>query len=142
MPVLKRLLSVFFILFLVFSINLNGQGHRIEVTLEGLFPDTLILGEYFTSRMITKDTIVLDGNGYGVFEGAEPYQGGLYLVYLSPGKHFDFLLGDDQVFSIKADTSELAGGVIFEGSEDNSVFQEYRSMQLRSPMLIKDMDFV
>ena len=132
MPVLKRLLSVFFILFLVFSINLNGQGHRIEVTLEGLFPDTLILGEYFTSRMITKDTIVLDGNGYGVFEGAEPYQGGLYLVYLSPGKHFDFLLGDDQVFSIKADTSDLAGGVIFEGSEDNSVFQEYKSyLQLK-----------
>ena len=138
MPILKRLFFVFFGLFLVISINLNGQGYRIHIAMKGLTADTVILGEYFTSRMIPKDTIVLDGKGQGVFEGAEPFQGGLYLIYLSPEKYFDLLLGDDQFLSIRADTSDLVGSILFEGSEDNTIFQEYKNyLQLKRGELEK-----
>jgi thiol-disulfide isomerase/thioredoxin len=105
---------------------LYGQGHRIEITVEGLSNDTLILGEYFTTRMIPVDTLVLDRHGKGVFEGPDPFEGGLYLVYFDPNHYFDFILGDDQVLSIRADTADLAGSLQFEGSEDNRIFQEYK----------------
>ena len=82
--------------------------------------------------MIPKDTLVLDQKGSGIFEGTEPFQGGLYLVYINPEKYFDFLLGDDQDIFIQADTSNLLESIRFEGSDDNSVFLEYKSfLQLR-----------
>jgi thiol-disulfide isomerase/thioredoxin len=132
MSIARGLSFKFFTLFLYISISLNGQGYRIEVTMDGLSGDTLILGEYFTNRMIPKDTILLDRKGYGVFQGEESFQGGLYLIYYSPGHYFDLLLGDDQVLSIKADTSDLNRSLVFSGSEDNTLFQDYTNyLQLK-----------
>ncbi len=105
----------------------EAQGHKIELTVRGLSNDTLILGEYFTSRMIPKDTLVLDSRGRGTFQGEEPYTGGLYLIYYSPGLYFDFLLGDDQELAIEADTSDLNRSLKFQGSENNTIFQEYKN---------------
>jgi len=111
---------------LSFSSFISAQGYRIEVEFEGLSNDTIILGEYFTSRMIPKDTVVLDQKGMGVFEGKKAFTGGLYLVYLDPAHYFDLLLGDDQNLSIRADTSDLVKGIGFSDSEDNRIFQEYK----------------
>ncbi|MFO7669445.1 MAG: thioredoxin-like domain-containing protein [Bacteroidales bacterium] len=119
--------SLFSSFILLFSAVLYGQGYRIEVEMKGLSGDTLILGEYFTSRMVPKDTLILQKNGTGIFENNTAFRGGLYLIYISPEKYFDFLLGDDQNFSIKADTANLAGSIKFSGSEDNSLFQEYKN---------------
>ncbi len=126
MIVLRGVFSVVSVLLLITFSNLSGQGYRIEITMEGLSGDTLVLGEYFTSRMIPKDTMVLDSKGKGVFEGEETFQGGLYLIYISPTHYFDLLLGKDQELSIKADTSDLSSGIEFEGSENNRIFQAYK----------------
>jgi len=122
----KGLLSILAGFMLLFSSSLSGQGYRIEVQLQGLSGDTVILGEYFTSRMVPKDTLVVDQQGRGVFEGETAFVGGLYLVYYSPRYYFDMLLGDDQAFSLTADTSDLAGTVSFTGSDDNQVFLDYK----------------
>jgi len=121
----RAILSVLSVVLL--SSTLNAQGYRIDVQLKGLSGDTLILGEYFTTRMIPKDTIVLDKNGQGRFEGEQAFGGGLYLIYIDPAHYFDLLLGDDQHLSIQADPSRLINGVDFEGSPDNQVFNEYKS---------------
>ncbi len=126
MPLRRLFLSLFSSLILLNSIGLNGQGYQIEVDIKGLSGDTLILGEYFTSRMIPQDTLILQKNGTGVFKNETAFQGGLYLLYLSPDKYFDFLIGDDQQFSIKADIDNLAESIEFSGSEDNMLFQEYK----------------
>jgi thiol-disulfide isomerase/thioredoxin len=120
--------SFFFLLAFLFSLPfaLHAQGYRIEIHLNGLAGDTVLLGEYFTTRMVPKDTVVLDHSGKGVFESSEALIGGLYLMYLSPDTYFDFLLGDDQDLVIRADPPDLAGSIRFEGSEDNIVFQEYK----------------
>ncbi len=107
--------------------SLWAQGYRIEVEIKGAANDTLILGEHFTTRMVPKDTIVLDQKGAGIFENPEALTGGLYLLYLDPGHYFDFLLADDQVLQISADRDKLPDGVVFTGSEDNRIFQEYKA---------------
>ena len=119
--------SLFLSFILLFSTDLSGQGYQIEVEIKGLSGDTLLLGEYFTSRMVPKDTLVLQKNGTGIFESETSFRGGLYLIYLSPDKYFDFLLGDDQLFFIKADTADLAGSIQFKESEDNTLFLEYKN---------------
>jgi thiol-disulfide isomerase/thioredoxin len=122
---LKGYLSILSILFCT-TLQLLSQGYRIEVELKGLSNDTIILGEYFTSRMIPKDTIVTDQKGRGVFAGEKAFTGGLYLVYIDPAHYFDLLLGDDQELSITADTADLSGNLTFRESEDNLIFQDYK----------------
>ncbi len=127
----KSFLSLLSVMFL-FSTSMWAQGYRIEVELKGLSKDTLILGEYFTSRMIPKDTIVLDQKGHGVFERKEAFTGGLYLVYVDPAHYFDLLLGDDQNLSISADTTNLVKSVSFSDTDDklditNKVLDEMKS---------------
>lgn len=125
MTSIKGFLSVFSVL-LFTSSSLLSQGYKIEVELKGLSNDTIILGEYFTSRMIPIDTLVLDQKGWGVFEGAEQLVGGLYLVYINPGHYFDLLLGDDQELYITADTANLVSNITFRESDDNLIFQDYK----------------
>ncbi len=127
MIILRGLFPILVALILSFSTTLPGQGYQIEVSLTGLSNDTLILGEYFTSRMVPKDTIVLNKRGNGVFAGSGEFPGGLYLIYFSPTHYFDLLLGDDQKLKITADTSDLANSIKFDGSEDNRIFQEYKA---------------
>jgi len=112
---------------ILLSTSILAQGYRIEVEFKGLSMDTIILGEYFTTRMIPRDTTVLDKEGRGVFEGQTAFTGGLYLIYLDPSHYLDLLLGDDQHLALTADTSDLANGVDFRSSEDNRVFKAYRS---------------
>ena len=126
MSILKGLLTILTGIILLLPGSLSGQGYQIEVELKGLSGDTLILGEYITTRMAPKDTIVLDQKGKGTFKGENAFVGGLYLVYFDPSHYFDMLLGDDQMFSLVADTSDLGGSVKFTGSEDNQIFQEYK----------------
>jgi thiol-disulfide isomerase/thioredoxin len=132
MMIRGRFFSILFSLLFLISVPFFGQGYHIDVTMKGLSEDTLILGEYFTSRMVPKDTIILDRKGHGIFEGPEAFQGGLFLIYFSPSLYFDLLLGDDQALSVKADTADLNGSILFEGSDDNTVFQEYKNyLQLK-----------
>lgn len=128
---LKRMLklrSVSWLGLLFVLMPLYGQGYEIEISFKGLSGDTVILGEYFTSRMIPKDTIVLDNKGRGVFEGAEKFKGGMYLIYIDQNHFFDFLIDKDQVFSIETDTSDFVSATLFQGSEDNELFHEYKTL--------------
>lgn len=111
----------------LFSVSVSGQGYHIEASINGLSGDTLILGEYFTTRMVPLDTILLDENGAGTFTGEEPLAGGMYLVYIDPGHYFDMLIGEDQDLKLFADTANLTGTLRFEGSDDNRIFLEYKN---------------
>ena len=55
--------SFFSLFFLLLSGTVQAEGYRIEVEIDGLSGDTIILGEYFTTRMVPKDTLVLDKKG-------------------------------------------------------------------------------
>lgn len=125
MTIQKGILSLISVIFL--SASMHAQGYRIEVEFKDLSNDTLILGEYFTNRMIPKDTTILDKTGRGVFEGDQSFTGGLYLIYVDPAHYFDLLLGDDQHLSLTAQMSDLVNGVLFRGSEDNRIFKDYKS---------------
>ena len=51
---------------------ISAQQYRIEVAMSGLSADTLILGEYFTTRMVPLDTIILDQQGDSQFHHPMP----------------------------------------------------------------------
>src|SRR5665647_556278 len=116
------ILSLFF-----FAISVNAQNkHKIEVQIKGLEDTTLLLGYYYGDKKLVADTIKLDSNGKGVFEGDTLLDAGLYLVLTPSYRYFDLIIDKDQVFKVTTDTTNLFEDLKVEGSEDNTIFNAYQ----------------
>lgn len=104
---------------------INGQ-YKIEFQINPLQNDTLILAHYFNKTFSVQDTGLIDINGKVVLEGPSSLPQGLYLVYLGPSLRFDIIIGEDQHFTIKTDTSDFVKNAKIIGSEENSIFYDYQ----------------
>lgn len=122
---IKRL-QIFISTLLITTITLSAQGYKIGIKAPDFAGKQIILAEYFTSRMVPKDTLDLNLFGTGTFTGNEAFDGGLYVLYFDPGHFFDFMIGDDQEFEIQVDSSDFTNLTKFSGSEDNRLFFEYK----------------
>src|SRR5215831_2309360 len=101
-------------------------GYQINITLKPYKNTWVYLGYYYGKMKALADSALLDANSTGVFSGKEPLHGGIYFV-VSPAKQilFEVLIDKQQSFSINADTAALPEKVVFEGSADNVMFQQY-----------------
>lgn len=122
----KRLHLTIFTLFIINSLILS-QGYSIKLKAPDFAGQQVILAEYFTSRMVPKDTVRLSMLGEGDFSGNKAFDGGLYIIYFNEKYYFDFLLDQDQFLSITTDSSDLIKNTIFEGSLDNQLFYTYKN---------------
>jgi len=121
---LKVLLILISVLTPLFTFS---QGYRIETKINGIQDTTLLLGYYFNKQMFVKDTAIVDSNGYGVFEGKEPLDGGIYLIYLPDKSYFDLLISDDQNFSVSTTKDRLVLSQKITGSKESENFLKYQS---------------
>ena len=108
------------------SFNGVSQGYKISVKINGIKDTTLLLGHHFADKKFVKDTIRVDENGFGVFEGKEKLDGGIYLVILPWMTYFEILMPEDQVFSIETDTADYVEHMKITGSVQNQKFNEYQ----------------
>ncbi|MEX0981853.1 MAG: thioredoxin-like domain-containing protein [Bacteroidales bacterium] len=116
-----------FLFSLLFSTNLlSGQGYEIRLNAPDFAGQEVILAEYFTNRMVPKDTARISIMGEALFSGKTAFEGGLYIMFFSPGYYFDFLLDKNQKFSVTTDSSDLAGKTTFDGSDENELFYAYK----------------
>lgn len=106
--------------------EITEDGYRIEVTINGLKNTDLYLGFHYGNKQFLKDTVRLDDNGNGVFEGDEKLDQGIYLVITPSKQYFEILVGKDQHFSLRTNTSDLMANLKFEGSKINEAFNEYQ----------------
>jgi len=125
-----RLLTSLSIILLIAG-NLYAQGYEIKVTFKGMENKPLYMGHYYADKTYVKDTVMTDANGVAVFKGDEKIEGGIYFIVL-PTKSiaWEFLLADDQEFSMSTDTSDVLGNLVIKGSHENDLFLDYtRYMQ-------------
>ena len=122
-----KIAALFFVL-VVCSFRLNAQGYEIKIKIPALKDSSVLLGHHFANSLYPDDTIKLDKKGMGVFKGKKPLPGGMYIVFLPTKKYFDILIGENQVFSIVADTGNFLKTVKFTGSPDNQLFFEYQNL--------------
>lgn len=104
----------------------SQQGYNISLTLKPYKNEKVYLGYYYGKLKALADSAVLDGNSQGSFKGNTALPGGIYFI-VSPSRQilFELLLDKEQQFSIEADTTQLPSGVVFKGSKDNALFQQY-----------------
>jgi hypothetical protein len=101
-------------------------GYSIHLRLKPYTGGKVYLGYYYGKIRALADSAQLDAGGNAVFSGKDRLPGGVYFI-VSPGRTvlFELLLDSLQQFSVAADTTDLPGSVVFTGSPDNTVFQDY-----------------
>ena len=103
-----------------------AQDYRIDVKINGVKDTTLLLGYYFNKQMFVKDTADVDSNGHGAFEGKEPLDEGIYVIYLPDKSYFDILINDDQDFSVSATDGDLVKSQKITGNKEAGNFLKYQ----------------
>lgn len=103
-----------------------AQGYEIKLNAPDFAGGEVILAEYFTNRMVPKDTAQVSLKGEAVFKGEVPFGGGMYVMYFGSSYFFDFLMDRDQFFSVTTDSSDLVKHTVFSGSKDNQLFYSYK----------------
>jgi thiol-disulfide isomerase/thioredoxin len=97
-------------------------GYNLRVKVNGLQDTTLILGHYLSKSMYPDDTIHLNSKGMGEISSAKSLPQGMYIMYLPNTRYFEFVVGEDQDFSIEADTTDFLNTLAFKGSAENDIF--------------------
>ena len=121
MNVLSLLKKNSWLLFLMMTFSAFSQSYEINITVNSR-KDTIYLGHFFAKSDLTllDDTAVLK-KGKGVFKGNQKLAKGLYFI-ICDGKKFDIIIGDNQQFSMVADTADFIHLTKFTNSPENDVF--------------------
>lgn len=110
------------LLFLSFSAK--SQQYKIEVELPNAANKEIQLTYHFLEKIYSQDTILLDNQGKGIFEGDSLLPQGLYKILIDKDSHFDFLLGADQQFHLYNESNETKEMRIT-GSAESEGFVDY-----------------
>jgi len=122
---MKFCATLFGFLFLIVA-GVKGEGYTIDIQIKGLSDTSIFIGYHFSDKKYVKDTIRLNSDGKVIYSGDEDLPGGVYLLVF-PGMNFiEFIVGDDQDFSIMTDIADPLYSLKFTGSDENSRFLDYQ----------------
>ena len=80
--------------------------------------------QYGENRYV-RDTSLTNGDGVAVFASEEKLTGGVFLFALSPKKAFEFLMTDENNFTVTVDTLDIMGSISFENTKENAAYYEF-----------------
>lgn len=103
-----------------------AQAQTLEINLE--LPEAaskkVTLAHYYNSQLLADDTLWLNDGGKGIFLKDTVLHQGLYKIFLDGKNHFDFLLGEDQTFSM-ANKDFSVQGMKVKGAIETKEFSDY-----------------
>lgn len=123
--------AIIFALFIAHSITL-AQGYNININIIG-YPDSVVyLGNYYGDRLSLADTAQAD-DGHIRFAADEALKQGVYFVVsYEKKKLFEFIVDDDQEFSLTTPMNAPPDQMSVEGSAENELFYNYLTANKRS----------
>lgn len=132
------------ILILLWPISLLAQGYRIEFQLTDVTDTTLTIGHRFANKTFIKDTLQVNKQGIAVYKGDEPLHGGIYLAILNESNYFEFLVGENQSFTLKTAIANPIAHMQVSGDIENQLYfdsQKYlRQQQARVKQWQKELE--
>jgi len=82
---------------------------------------------YYGKNINIQDSALINSAGTAVFTKKKILPPGIYaIVFPGTRKLVDFLVGEEQVITIKADTTDLLNKTVVTGSKENILFQQYQ----------------
>jgi len=140
----KYILLISIIVFTI-STLFSQEGYNIKVKIEGSKDTTLLLTSYFGEKIKLVDTAYVDDKEVYRFLGENKLPGGIYMIVTSGKKKlFEFIIGNNQDFTLKTDTIDVVKNMSIIGSDENQVFFSYlkrnEKYYQKSKMLTKEID--
>ncbi|MBN1598428.1 MAG: DUF5106 domain-containing protein [Bacteroidales bacterium] len=115
-----------------------SKGYNIGLEINGFADTTAILGHYLNKSMYPDDTTFFNSKGKGVFKGNQLLPQGMYLIFLPDGSYFELIIGEDQEFEIKTDTSNLITNLHAEGSLENEIFFDFQKYMYEKRKVLEE----
>ncbi len=120
--------------------------YSLKFKIKGLKPgDTAYIADYYLDNKYLRDTAAVDKKGMLTFTGIKKLQRGMYL-FVMPKKadFFEFIVDDDQDFTISTDTQfwkrEYYKTMKVEGSDQNTAFASYQNGRVQLGVDIGTLD--
>src|SRR4051812_31756506 len=114
------------ILAFVFSFTTIGlfaqSGYKIEFSIKGLHDTTAYLGYFYQEKTYIADTAKVNTTGNFTFDGLKTLPQGIYFLVLDKSRVFDFVVGENQRFSLTTSTEDYIKNMVVKGDEDNQLF--------------------
>jgi len=133
-PILM-IISVFISTFSLFS-----QGYNIDINIKGIKNEKVILGHHYNDKLYPDDSIIVDNYGRAILKGNKSLPQGMYFIMLPSKKYLDFLLTDNQYFSIETDVSDLFKNAKFSNSSENQAFIDYQRSMIEKQSIITELN--
>lgn len=134
--IMKKIYLMLALLSLFSGSIVFSQAYKINIKINELSDTSIYLAYHFGGKKFVQDTLHLDTQGFGSFEGDEKLPGGIYLIVLPDMTFFEILLTDNQKFSIETSANNPLKNVRFQNSPENVIFINYQrfmtDMQSRS----------
>ena len=125
-----------FIIILFFSLltseRLYSSGYKINIQISGFRDDTIFMADYYGNKSFVKDTVILNSDGTGSFEGKNNLSPGIYAIVLPKKQFFDILINKEQNFKITSDTSDIFGKLKFDGSDESDWYWQFQSHLMKN----------
>jgi thiol-disulfide isomerase/thioredoxin len=119
-----RILSLIFLL-LLNAPAFSQQNYRIAFKIKGIHDTTCLIANYYGNGTYIKDTVNIDPSGRCIYNTPASTPKGIYIFVITDKLHFDFIINNDQKFSLETEISDLTGKMVISGSPENSLFYEY-----------------
>jgi hypothetical protein len=104
----------------------GGAGYKIQLNVGDMKDAPAYLAYYMNGKTYSRDTIQLNAKGVGTFtsKDGKALEEGTYIVYFTPEKFFDILVGKEQNLKITVDTANLVEATVT-GATVSSDFQDW-----------------
>jgi len=123
---MKKILLLLAVSFFSGQVFSQTNGYKITAHLPGYTSGIAYLAYYMGKNLNAADSAEVNNKGIALFQGADKLPGGIYAI-VYPGKNAsaDFLMGNDQVLTLNADSTNLTR-LLVNGSKDNLGFMAYK----------------
>ena len=120
-----RLMPLFVFSLLVSLATNAQQGFHVQGEISGFKGDFVYIGYRLGDQTYVKDTVPVNDQKFD-YHGSEKLGRGIYLLILPPSMNYlEFLMADDQNFSMSTQVGKEIGEMKFSGSTENEVYYDY-----------------
>ncbi len=130
---MKKIFFFFIPLIFLFA-GLTGQtGYHVAITIGNYPYDSLLITSYYGNRVISMDTAISADRQVFTFQDDKQLPGGIYMaVSQRKSKLFEFIINDDQHFSLDTDTSNYVGNMKVKDCQENELFYQFLQLSERN----------
>lgn len=136
---MKLYQKLLFGLFILSISSVTAQGYKIKFNVKNLNDSVVYLARYFGDNKYIKDTVVINGAEKFTIEGDEALPCGIYLIVREKrNTYFEFLVSDNQSFTMNTDTNDFINKTSFRNSPENEQMYDYFKFSAEKGKIFSD----